>query len=122
MARVMVNDEKGLGEALKEGCAEIEIIGDFRDQIIRIRETGQIAWQVAFGAIAVAVIIVIASGGFIAPVAALIGSSAVTVLGFPAALSAVLIAVAAGGTASLNKLRSCEEVIHDDNRLVLHRK
>ena len=122
MARVMVNDEKGLGEALKEGCAEIEIIGDFKDQVIRIRATEKFAWQVAYCAIAVAVIIVIASGGIIAPVSALIGSSAVIILGFPAALSAVLIAVAAGGTAFLNKLRSYEQVIHDESRLVLHRK
>jgi hypothetical protein len=122
MARVMVNDEKGLAEALKEGCAEIEIIGDFKDQVIRIRATEKFAWQVAFSAIAVAVIIVILTGGFIAPVAALFGSSAVTILGFPAALSAVMISVAAGGTASLNKLRSYQEVMRDDNRLVLHRK
>ncbi len=120
--RVMVNDEKGLGEALKEECAEIEVIGDFKDQVVRIRAIEKTAWQVAFAAVAVAVIIVIASGGLIAPVAALFGSSAVTILGFPAALSAVLISIAAGGTASLNKLRGYEESVHDDDRLVLHRR
>lgn len=105
---VKVRTEKELGEALKNNQDRIEIEGDLSKKVIKIKTTGKEAWAVACGAIAVAVIAVLASpatGGVsnvahfaVAPVAA-------ATLGVSVAGSAIVIAVAAGGIGALNKLR-----------------
>jgi len=117
-----IKTEKELGQALKEGKDIIEIEGELRGKVIRIRATGKIAWFVAAGAIAVAIVIVVSSGGTMAPGAAIVGGAAVGVLGLSAATSAVLIGVAAGGVAVLNRLRAYKEIERSDTRLVLKRK
>lgn len=103
-----VRTEKELGEALKKDQSRIEIEGDLSKKVIKIKATGKVAWLVASGAIAVAVIAVLATpatGGtsnvahFVAaPVAA-------ATLGVSVAGSAIAIAVASGGIGALNKLR-----------------
>lgn len=103
-----VRTEKELGEALKNNQDRIEIEGDLSKKVIKIKATGKVAWLVASGAIAVAVIAVLATpatGGtsnvahFVAaPVAA-------ATLGVSVTGSAIAIAVAAGGIGALNKLR-----------------
>ena len=114
--------EKELGDALKEGQEYIEIEGDLKNKVMRIRATGKIAWVIAVAAIAVAVMITISSGGMAAPASGLIGVGAVSILGLPAALSALGIAIAAGGVGSLNTLRKYKEISRDSNRIVLKRK
>ena len=121
----MVTNEKELGKALKEKQDTIEIEGDLAKKVVRIKATGKIAWAVAIGAIAVAVIAALtapASGGahgFIgigvtAPVAA-------GILGVSATTAAISIAVAAGGIGALKALRSYKLEKLGDNHIILRK-
>jgi hypothetical protein len=116
-----ITTEKELGKALKEEKDEIVIEGDLTKKVLRIRATGKMAWLVALAAIALAVSVLIASGGTGAPASGLIGVGAVSVLGLSATLSAISIAVAAGGVGALSSLRKYREISRDSNRVVLRR-
>lgn len=117
-----IKDEKDLGRALKKGEGTLEIEGNLKDRILRIKATGKVTWIIASGSILIAVTVIIASGGTATPASALIGAGAITILGFPAALSALIIAIAAGGVGALNKLRSYKVVSNSENKLILKRK
>ena len=121
--------EKELGEALKREEDTITIEGDLVKKVIKIHGTGKPAWGLAIGAIGVAVVSVVATvatAGTSTPAtgsAALIsGDAAATVLGVPTAVSAVSIAVAAGGVGALNKLRDYNLTKINDNKVILKRK
>lgn len=121
---VHVNDSKGLGNALKNDVDEIIIEGDFKEKVIRIKATGKLAWAVAIGAIGVAVVATLAApatGGTSVLADALVAPAAVSVLGGPATLAAVSIAVTAGGVGALNKLRKYNIVEKDNNRIILRK-
>lgn len=117
-----IKTEDQLGKALKEGKDIIEIEGDLVNKVIKIKATGNIAWAVAITAIALAVLALLISGGVSAPASGIVGFSAVSILGLPTTLSAISIAVAAGGVGVLNSLREYEIQSHTDNLLVLKRK
>jgi len=117
-----IRTEKELGVALKDNQETIEIEGDLKNKVIRIKATGKIAWAVAISAIAVAVVIALGSGGTATPASGVIGIGAVSVLGLPAAISAVAIAVAAGSVGALNSLRRYKIVSDTDDKLVLSRR
>lgn len=121
--------EKELGEALKREDDTITIEGDLVNKVIKIHGTGKTAWGLTIGAIGVAVVSVlatVATAGTSTPAtgsAALIsGGAAATVLGVPTAVSAVSIAVAAGGVGALNKLRDYNLTKINDNKVILKRK
>jgi hypothetical protein len=116
-----ISTEKELGDALKNNQDSIEIEGDLSKKVIRIKATGTVAWAVAIGAIGIAVVLTVGSGGTAAPAAGLVGFGAVSVLGVSAATSAVAIAVAAGGVGALNSLRKYKIVSQSDNKVVLSR-
>lgn len=121
-----IDNEKDLGKALKEDQETIEIEGDLKNKVIRIKATGKIAWAVAIGAIGVAVVAILypvpeptsqaTTKFFVAPLA---GGAAVTVLGAATAASAISIAVAAGGVAALNKLRGYKITSNSEDKIVL---
>ena len=125
-----VRTEEELGEKIRQGATEILIEGDLGKKVIKIKATGRVAWLIAVGAIGVAVLVVLtlpaapaAGGGGVHFVAGVTGfAPAVAVLGMPAAMSAVAIAVAAGGVGALNTLRSYKIVEKSDSRLVLKKK
>jgi hypothetical protein len=117
-----ITTEKELGSALKNEIDTIEIKGDLANKIVKIRATGKVAWGVAAGAIAVAILITVASGGTAAPASSLVGVAAVSILGLSAATTAVLIGVSAGGISALNRLRKYKEIERSDGRLVLAKK
>lgn len=117
-----ISSEEDLGEALKNERDTIEIEGDLKRKVLKIKATGKIAWAIAFAAIGIAVTILIASGGTGAPASGLIGGGAAAILGLPTAISAVSIAVAAGGVGALNSLRSYEIVEKSAGKVVLRRK
>lgn len=114
--------EKELGEALKNEQDTIEIEGDLKKKVLRIKATGKVAWAVAIGAIGVAVFIALGSGGTAAPASGFIGIGAVSVLGLSAATSSVAIAIAAGGVGALNTLRKYKIVSDSGDKLVLSKK
>lgn len=122
-----VRSEKELGEALKDGRDTIIVEGDLAKKVVRIRATGAIAWAIAIAAISAVVILVATSStGVGAPAAApfvpVAGGAAVAVLGTGTTISAVLVAVAAGGVAALNRLRKYKEVERSSGRVVLKRR
>lgn len=101
---------------------EIKAVIDLKKGVVRIHATGRVAWAIAIGAIAVAVGIIIASGGvgfFSAP---LIAPVAVSTLGLSTTVTAIGIAVAGGGVSALNRLRKYDIVENNDERLVLKRR
>lgn len=111
-----------LGAALKNGQDTIEIEGDLMKKVLRIKATGNVAWAIAIGAIGVAVILALGSGGTAAPVSGIVGFGAVSVLGLSAATSAATIAIAAGGVGALNTLRKYKIVSDSGDKLVMTRK
>jgi hypothetical protein len=117
MSRKKVSTEKELGEALKDGVDEIEIKGDLSKKTIKLRATGNLAWAVALGFLGIAAYatyVTLGTGGASTPATGpallVVAPTAVAILGLPATVSAVAIAVAAGGTQALTRLRNYEEV------------
>jgi len=123
----MIDNEKDLGKALNDEQDTIEIEGDLKEKVIRIKATGKVAWAVAVGAIAVSVAAILypvpepatqaGAKGF----AALTGGAAVGILGAGTAVSAITIAIATGGIGALNKLRGYKIVSSTDHSVVLKR-
>ena len=124
---------KELGEAIKEKEEAIIIEGDLKNQIIRIKATGKVAWGVCVVALGVAIAFYIATpavtvtatpaGGGAALVGAVTATTvAATTLG-SAAVVAVIIGVAAGGVGALNTLRDRYKIVEkDDKHIKLQRK
>ena len=116
----VIKDEEELGKALKEGKDEIVIEGRLAKFVIKIKVTEKIAWAIAFATIAIVVIVVITSRGSAAPVSALTGESAVSILGIATAILAASIAIAAKDPQVLNKLRKEYEIVEkNENRAIL---
>lgn len=127
----IVRTIKELVEQLLKGAGEIKIEGDLIKKIIKINATGGVAWIIACGAVAVAVLAVTAAPAAavvppaeagVAAFAAAGAAPAVAILGMPAAIAAVSMAVAGGGVGVLNKLREYKIVEKSDSRLVLRKK
>lgn len=123
-----VNNEEELGKALKCNVDVIEIEGDLKNRTVKIKGTGSVAWGICIAAMTVAVTSIIATAataGTTAPINALVATpalaGAVTVLGVPTTISAIGIAVAGGGVASLNKLRGYKIKTISDDKIQLIR-
>lgn len=123
-----VNNEEELGIALKCNMDSIEIEGDLKRKVVRIRGTGNAVWAICIVAMTVAVASILttaATAGTTAPINALVATpalaGAVTVLGVPTTISAIGIAVAGGGVASLNKLRGYKIKTISDDKIQLIR-
>lgn len=122
-----INNEKDLAKALKDDQDTIEIEGDLCKKVFKIKATGNVAWVIAFGGIAIAVI------AFLYPVpepvtqagtkglGVLSGGVAVSILGAGTAITAISIAVAAGGVSVLNKLRGYKIVSNSGDKIVLQK-
>ncbi|CAM9400309.1 hypothetical protein [Acinetobacter bereziniae] len=129
-----VRTEEELAQAINNNSDIIEIHGDLAKRTIKIKATGNVAWAIAFGAIAVAMaslLLTLGSGGAGAPVIAatmaFAAPAATATLGLGVAISVGSLVVAAGsiGTAKLlfGKLRN-DYVIKDksENFLVLKKR
>lgn len=116
-----IDNEKDLAKALNEEQDSIEIEGDLANKVVRIKATGTVAWAIAIGAIGLAIVATVGTGGAAAPAAGVVGAAATGVLGVSATAAAVAIAVAAGGVGVLNTLRSYEIVNSEEGRVTLKR-
>lgn len=122
-----VFDEKGLGEALKNGedTIEIQINLPLAGKVIRIKATNNVAWAVAIGAIGIAVLSLLPIPDPAKPIegatAFALAPVVVATLGVDTAASAIMIAVASGGVASLNKLRKYR-MIKEKDKIILKRR
>lgn len=120
---VTVDNEQKLADAIKNGEDTIEIEGDLKEKVVRIKATGKVAWAVAIGAIGIAVCLILLApptGGTTAGFVGIAAPAAVAILGGPATLSCIAIAIAAGGVGVLNKLRSYKLV--EENGIVMLKK
>lgn len=124
-----VRNEEELGKALKNNVDLIEVENDLKRKVVRIRAINDVAWMVCIAAMTVGVASIIATAataGTTAPVNALVATpalaGAVTVMGVPTTISAVGIAVAGGGVASLNKLRNYKVKSISGEKIQLIRK
>ena len=129
-----VYNEEELAKAIKNNTDTIEIHGNLAKRTIRIKAAGNVAWAVAFGAIAVAmasVFLTMGTGGTAAPVAttALAGAApaATAVLGLGTTITVGSLVIAAGSISAakllFGKLRK-EYVIEGktDNFVLLKKK
>ena len=117
--------EKELAQALKEEEDVLEIEGDLKKKVLKIKATGKIAWGIAIAAIATAVaatIVAIPTGGTSEVVSFMVAPAAVGILGVDVTMAAIYIAVAAGGVGVLNSLRKYEIMGEFGDTLMLKRK
>ena len=124
MKTVTASTASELGSAIKENVDEIVIDGDLKKLVFRIKATGKVAWLVAIGAIAVAILFVVTSpgsAGVSAAFAIAVAPVAVSVLGVGATVAAISIAIAAGGVYALNRLRNGYRLESQDGKTVLVR-
>lgn len=120
---MVIEKKEDLAKAIKEEQEYIEIKGDLKKKVIIIKSKGKVAWLVASGAIAVAVISIICTGGTATPAAtAFMAPVAVSILGIKTAVFALSLAIISGGVGILNKLRKYEIVENNNNRLILKKK
>lgn len=130
---MLVSNEKELGQAIKEGQDTIEIEADLARKVVKIKSTGKVAWGVVIGGVAilatcgvVAITTAVPSGGTGPVASAFLSLPAATpviaVLGIPATISAVGIAVAGGGVAALKKLKKYHMEELSNGKVILHKK
>ncbi len=127
-----VSNAMELGQAIEREDNTIVIEGDLRKKVVRIKATGKVAWLVAGGAIAVAIVAILAMPaatatgpfGLVAEGVALGagGAGAVGVLGIPATVAAISIGVGAKSKKAINKLRDDYDMKDSGNKLILTRK
>lgn len=102
---VTVSTPSQLGEALKDDAEEIEVVGELKADVIKIRDTSDLQWKIAIGAIVASAGLVITGLGL--PLALLSGGAAIAIIGPSATGAAVKIGVAAGDPRAVQKLREC---------------
>ncbi|MBQ6178083.1 MAG: hypothetical protein IJK32_00985 [Bacteroidales bacterium] len=131
-----ITNPQELGKAIKNEPNEITVEGDLAKHVYKIKATGKVAWVIAFGAVAVAVIAVLTlpagalagpagliADGVIAGVATTTAAAAIGVLGFSATAAAIGIGVGARNASVLKTIRNDYIVLSKtNNRLVLKRK
>lgn len=107
-----------LGKFIKDDIDVIEIEGDLRRKVLKIKATGKIAWAVVVGAITVAIasVTIVPIAGMASFVAA---PMAVTILGGSCTNVAISIAIAGGGIITLNQLRKYKIISDLNGRLVI---
>ena len=131
---MLIDNEKDLGNAIKNGEQCIEVEGELGQKVFRIKAVGAVAWAVAIAGLTVAVaasiatiatigtgtpVTVPATTAGIASAAAVLGGAGVS--GVTVAASAATIAVAGGGVGTLNKLRNYKMEKQGD-RVILKKK
>jgi len=127
MKRRKVSTEEELAAAIADGADFIEVEGDLANKTFRIRAAGNVAWAIAIGCIATAVVIAVAATkandvktSMVSGITAA-GLSAAPALALgPAAVAAAIgIAVSAGSVSVLNRLREYDQHSFENGVLVL---
>ena len=131
-----ITNPQELGMVVKNEPDEIVVEGDLANSVFKIKATGKVAWVIAFGAVAVAVIAVLtlpagaAAGpagliadGVIAGVATTTAAASIGVLGLSTTIAAIGIGVGARNSNVLKTIRNDYVVLSKSkNRLVLRKK
>lgn len=124
---VKCNTAEELGKAIKNKEDTIEIEGDLKNQIIRIKATGKVAWGVCAASLAFAITAYLATPAATAttgPGGALFAfggtvtlGAAATTLG-SAAIPALIIGISAGGIGALNTLRDKYKIVEKNEKYI----
>ena len=132
----VVKTSKELGQAIKAEKETIEIEGDLAAKVIRIKATGKVAWGVAAAALGIGVFAIVHTphatvatapaggvGGAISFTGGAVSTGAAGAILGPAAITAITVAVAAGGIGALTSLRDKYKIdSKSKNKLILKRK
>ena len=126
--RIVMRDEKEVAREIKNGASTIEVEGDLAKKIIKIKAQGDVIWGICMVGIAVVVAAAFVAGGSgglaLAPstcIATPAMAAPIGILGTGAAISAVEIAIFAGGISGLDKLRKYKLEKISENKIVLHK-
>lgn len=131
---MLVANEKELGQAIKDGQDTIEIeFDELGKKVKRIRATGKVAWGIVIVGVAgvvtcgaVAIATSVPTGGTSSVPSALLSlpaaTSVIAVLGVPATISAIGIAVGGGGVVALKKLKKYRMEELPNGKVILHKK
>lgn len=122
-----VDNAQDLGKAINEGQDEITITGDLKEKVIKIKAKGKVAWAIAFGAIGVAVLAIMAMPaaaptgmGFVVD-GALVASTAgaaVGILGLSTTIAAVSICLGAKDKKVLDMLYKNYKIVEKNSRYI----
>lgn len=105
---MLIENEKELGEALKNDEEEIELKGVLAKKIKKIYQLDQAMWGLCLLCLTIAVAAFLAApvtSGTSAALTLAAGTPAAAVIGLPSAVTAILAAAAGGGVGVLVKLR-----------------
>ena len=105
---MLAENEKALGEALKNDEETIELEGALAERIKRIYQLNHVLWCLCVVSLAVAAAALLAapaSAGTSSAVSLAAAAPAAAAMGAPAAVTAALTAAAGGGVHVLRKLR-----------------
>ena len=125
---VKCNTAEELGKAIKNKEDTIEIEGDLKNQVIRIKATGKVAWGVCVVSLGVAVIAYLSIpaatagatpvGGAVSALSGVSAQGGAAVTLGSAAVPAVMIGVAAGGIGALNTLRDKYKIVEKNKKCI----
>ncbi len=124
---VKCNTAEELGKAIKNKEDTIEIEGDLKNKVIRIKATGKVAWGVCAASLAVAITACLATlptsmvnpaGGAASFVSGISATGVATAMLGSAAVPAVMIGVAAGGIGALNTLRDKYKIVEKNKKSI----
>lgn len=120
-----VDDEKGLGEAIRKNEKTIDIHGSIAPRIKRLHDLDRVLYCMCLMCLAVAVVALMqipATGGSMLPASFVAGTPAAAIVGVPTAKTAVLIAVSGGGIGTLRRLRRYKLRQLSREHVVLYKK
>lgn len=134
-SKAIVRTSKELGQAIKEEKDTIEIYGDLATKVIRIKATGKVAWGVAAAALGIGVFLIIhtpqatiatapvgGTGGPISFTGGAVSTGAAGAILGPATITALSVAVTAGGVGALTTLRNKYKIANKSNHHVTLQK
>ena len=122
-----VDNAQDLGKAINEGHGQIIIEGDLKNKVITIKATGKVAWAIAFGAIGVAVLAILAmpataptGAGFVFDGAVVAGTAgtAVSILGLSATTAAISICLGAKNKRVLEMLYKDYKIVEKNSHYI----
>lgn len=113
-----------LGKAIKNNEDTIEIEGNLKNEVFRIKATGKVAWGVCAASLAFAItayVLTLEATAATAPV----GGAGGAVLAFggtaalgSAAIPALIIGISAGGIGALNTLRDKYKIVEKNKKYI----
>lgn len=123
---MVVENEKELGKALKEGEEMIELNGELAKRMKKIYELDQLLWGICLICLTATVTVFFAmpaTAGASSVISLAAGTPAAAAVGLPATVTAVLTAVSGGGIHILKRMRKAYTMEQlDDRYIILCRK